>query len=85
MDKAVLIIDMPDKCRECPLHEISESFDKWLCVPMQKLHNKSSNIKPKWCPLKEMPQEQMHHSIDSTFISAAKTGYNWCINEILGE
>lgn len=55
MSKAVLVINnMPDKCVDCPLHEMSGNFDKFLCPPMQKSHDKFAKKKPDWCPLKPL-------------------------------
>lgn len=54
MSKAVLILDeMPRNCRECPLHEMSGSFNKAICVPMNKLYDKFAEHRQDWCPLKE--------------------------------
>ena len=52
MEKAVLIINMPEKCLDCVLHEMGSDFNKVLCVPLQRSIDKFTKEKPVWCPLK---------------------------------
>lgn len=59
MSKAILVIDMPDKCKDCTLHEMAGDFNKHLCVPMQRTHDKFSNTKPDWCPLRLVPEKSL--------------------------
>ena len=86
MSKAILVIDMPKSCSECPLF-----VGYYSDMNCKGLNNRGinypypENFRQKWCPLKEAPNKLIHHSIDSPFIRAAKTGYNTCIDEILGE
>lgn len=53
MDKAILIIDMPSCCKDCPLcvsEELFPSFDEYSCI----VENVAVDVydKPDWCPLK---------------------------------
>ena len=48
--------------------------------------------KPKWCPLKPMPEkknekdvEKIYSINDRSWTNGFSDGYNYCINEILGE
>ena len=47
MNKAMLIIDMPESCDECPLMFRHE--EERCCMPESR---NSFTIKPSWCPLK---------------------------------
>lgn len=47
MKKAVLIIDMPESCNECPLMFRHE--EERCCMPEGR---NSFSKKPSWCPLK---------------------------------
>lgn len=86
MSKAILIIDnMPDKCRDCSLHEMSGSFDKHLCVPMQKTHDKFANKRPEWCPLTPMPKYSHTGKSDYYQWGDWEDGWNACIDSLLLE
>ena len=77
MSKAVLVIDMPESCFHCKLHD-------WLnCRIIKGCH--TGNTRPDWCPLKEMPEILVHEPGESVCVKRYKTGWNRCINTILGE
>lgn len=81
-------MDMPESCRECPLHERSIHFDKSLCVPMEKLYDKFVDKKPSWCPLREVPEKKEvcgKYPQADKIPASYKVGYNACIDEILGK
>ena len=88
MDKAILIIDMPSCCKDCPLcvsEELFPSFDEYSCI----VENVAVDVydKPDWCPLKTMPEK---YDIDKSKCSDPfyefefEYEYNQCIDEILG-
>lgn len=92
MSKAILILDMPKSCDECEFClEITENYH--CCQRVSDNDDRCKRVdydvefyqyeKPKWCPLKELPQKQIIHNTDTTHHRFAKEGYNWCINEIL--
>ena len=81
MNKAILVIDMPKNCWECPLSE------NWEAIPsVEECHCILTNIdvdkfnKPDWCPLKQAPEEQEVWNDDDEWVK----GYNNCVREILG-
>lgn len=88
--KAVLVIDMPSCCAECPLMLWdAESEYYGACCPTLKevncvadsyKENENKGTKPNWCPLKPIP-EQMSWGHTADYIE----GYNACLEEILGE
>ena len=85
MSKAILILDkMPDKCNECPLHEMSCNFDNHLCVPIQKEHYKFAKKKPDWCPLREIPRPREIVNNYDDYLNGLDVGYNDCIYEMIG-
>ena len=65
--KAILVIDMPKCCAECPLMLWdAESEYYGACCPTLKedncvadsyKENENKGTKPNWCPLKPMPQK----------------------------
>ena len=79
MSKAILVIDMPESCDQCPL--LLRFMEERCCVPEKR---NSFTTKPYWCPLKPVPEKYdvgidygNYKSVDYEF------GYNRCIDEIL--
>ena len=84
MNKAILVIDMPKRCANCPLRCSVNGFQPFCTITFETLSdNEYYNTKPTWCPLKELPKKQKHRTIDNEFQRGAKTGWNYCIDEIL--
>lgn len=84
MDKAILVIDMPDSCIKCPVcasYQASafSSREYWCSTNGKDVEPYS---KPDWCPLKPAPEEQMIWYEDGR--SDWERGYNNCVYEILG-
>lgn len=93
MSKAILVIDMPSMCINCPCFKY-EMNDTGICcanVNDEKAYGLDIKSKPNWCPLKPIPQKQGVKSIE--FIPQGRWGayenscfgWNACIDEILGE
>lgn len=86
MSKAILLIDMPQSCGECSIcaswQSSAFSAREYWCPAMEN-KDVEPDKRPIWCPLKEVPKKQRHRSIDNEFQRGAKTGWNFCINEIL--
>lgn len=83
MNKAILVIDMPNSCSECPC--ISLGF----CNAVEKngICKSVGNIydKPNWCPLCEVPKRKglfRQLPMYDTDIHYEQ-GYNACIDEIM--
>ena len=85
MKKAILIIDMPDSCKDCPLcaaWDVIPSVEEYYCT----IENTGVDRyrKPDWYPLKELPRKKLNYTTSSDHINDFGIGYNQCINEILG-
>lgn len=87
MDKAILVIDMPNSCKECPL--FSGCYTDMCCKGM---NNKGidypypEDFRQDWCPLKPVPRMRftyIGHSDES--VADYNDGWNNCIRKILGE
>lgn len=70
---------MPSACEECRFSTIG-CQDNDICY----LNNKEIYLdkKPDWCPLKPMPEKKQHTLYS---VGAWNSGYNACIDEILGD
>lgn len=59
MSKAVLVMDMPSSCLECPIGQ-NESIPLETCIrcPLGKCAvDAETETRPDWCPLKPMPEK----------------------------
>ena len=94
MSKAILVIDMPQSCGDCPLFEYSDIC--MYCAANDIMANENYRLKD--CPLKPMPQElptpymmrqiQIANGIQTEkppYTEEYQKGYNDCLREILGE
>lgn len=95
--KAILVIDMPNRCGECPL--CSKDENCWGDIvsaecQMQYKGYVALNEKPYWCPLKPLPikNKYKHDSMatidyenDITLADYQNFGWNACLDEITGE
>ena len=68
--KAILVIDKPDSCEECPLHSYSNL--ELVCTPMRK---GASDVV---CPLRPMPMK-VRTDEDDIEVDSYWTGWNECI------
>ena len=86
MNEAILVINMPYSCAECPLVYGNDLSD-W-CYPMGHFNgdvfrHTQDNTKPDWCPLKQMPRMKftyVDHDDDAT--TNYNKGWNDCIDKI---
>ena len=70
MNKAILVIDMPEHCYDCQLR----TFD---CCNVTGEYAVPTS-RPYWCPLRELPQRFICFGEDDY-----TEGYNDCLNDIL--
>ena len=77
MSKAILVIDMPESCDECPL--LLRSYEERCCLPEKR---NSFTTKPDWCPLQPAPEEELVWFDDEW--GDWERGYNSCLHEIIG-
>lgn len=82
MRKAILAMDMPKNCAECRFSTIG-CQDNDICY----LNNKEIYLekKPKWCPLKPMPEKDNKSYFPDEYSDGHRDGYNACIDEILSK
>ena len=87
MDKAILVIDMPSCCNECPLVYGNDISD-W-CLPMGNFNGDvyshiTNNTKPDWCPLKPRPRMKFTYvNHDDIATATYNNGWNDCLGKIL--
>lgn len=80
MSKAVLVIDMPVACIDCPCHFAHEDGTIECGVRgMELLTDDIESFKYEDCPLLELPEKTDYPPISENSYAA---GYNDCIDEI---
>ena len=95
--KAILVIDMPTKCWDCPLFTYDSDFysEYGFCDDRNKLKLKEGgekirfDEKPTWCPLRPLPDKKMPKANemfpqDMRLVDRWK-GWDACLKEITGE
>lgn len=88
MSKAVLVMDMPECCADCPcsFFERSNSKLNLICGIVQEDANNVG--KPDWCPLRPMPEKETEpideYDIGKDYSEGTMDGWNACIDAIGG-
>ena len=89
MNKAILVIDMPNSCDECPL--FNNYYSDMCCRGLNYRridYPYPENVRQNWCPLKPVPHKQVEGgtwTLDGYVEDEFPVGWNACIEEILGE
>lgn len=87
MSKAILVMDMPNNCKECELYVCYRQYagDKGDCFCGMTKKDADFNNRPKSCPLRELPQKKKANTNTTAYDKAVQIGYNTCIDAILKE
>lgn len=80
MNKAILVIDMPDDCFECNFCVELSAQDR--CVAAGK--RIFTLGKPDWCPLKPAPEKDEVYYLHE-WSAGYKKGWNDCVNYVAVE
>ena len=97
--KAVLVIDMPDKCLNCPVHQFVEAeegeYDAFVFCNAENwrkpiTHQPVENLeeRPDWCPLRPLPAKKNVNQIVNIWgkeQGLCACGWNDCLDEITEE
>lgn len=79
MSKAIVVIDMPEKCSECVF---SNPDGDWCPFRGVVSYTEYGSKKPDNCPIRKIPdQMQMSHTQD--YNDGQNEGWNACIDNIL--
>ena len=90
MSKAFLVIDMPEKCIECPCFEFG--MDNY-CAVTGEINYSYNNSKPSDCPLKPVPEKKHQPQYCGNGVFGYRTameyeyarGWNECIDYFIGK
>lgn len=83
MAKAMLIMDMPSRCGDCPCFDNFNRMCQWEHKHLTLVEINIKDKKPTWCPLREVPEKKdaKYNPARNPYITQ---DYNACIDEILG-
>ena len=92
MSKAVIVLDMPKSCWKCRFQVLSDLYsleEEYVCeVECRALKESTMKNKPKWCPLKPMPQkkntEMSLNAMNDWLEHSERVGFNKCVDELVG-
>ncbi len=94
MAKAVLVMDMPERCDKCLLLlKIPQKDGLALCLARptngQEEYNpkREKSWRPDWCPLLELPEKMpdLEHGYENVEKSIIRIGWNACLDAIAKE
>lgn len=86
MDKAILLMDVPEKCIDCNLCVLDMDASLSCYYYKREICNNvgENNSRPEWCPLKELPKEDHENHYPDEWEDGYADGWNECIREITG-
>lgn len=82
MSKAILVINMPERCYDCKFCYYSDGrvpICQWENMPIDE----PKKIKPNWCPLQPPPERETYFLGMSSYSEGYVDGWNDCIDDIL--
>lgn len=79
MSKAILIIDMPEKCGDCKFHRVGNCGYEDCFLTRKSVFSENKSEREDWCPLKEIPCKMIKENKYDDYAD----GYNACIDEML--
>lgn len=85
MAKAVLVMDMPESCWECPC--MKELYEYSICEVKTNVCDEYEHNRPDWCPLRELPERATEltdaDDLGVEYVRGTMDGWNACLDEIL--
>lgn len=83
MSKGIILLDMPENCRDC------KYFGLTCKIIEEKCNRYNQDGKPDWCPIKpipeKMPEKDYSPIEDKHYFDGYDDGWNHCLNNILKE
>ena len=77
--KAILVIDMPTNCMDCPMCQLSDWDGEYHCFGANSVEVNFKGDKPDWCPLRPLPDEKEQWNsweLDFRNESSYRAGWN---------
>lgn len=96
MSKAVLVMDMPDRCKDCDFYDNNIHLEKICHAKVENSEKcglyyreiENHAVKPDWCPLRPVPEKVTEpideEDIGKDYSEGTMDGWNACIDAIGG-
>ncbi len=92
MSKAILVMDMPENCKDCIMSIQSKEKHTgqfcWRCINAPTIMIDKSGDKPDFCPLRPVPEKVTEpideEDIGKDYSEGTMDGWNACIDAIGG-
>ena len=81
MSKAVLVMDMPQFCTQCPCYDMTYEMCQYK---YKDIDNNNRSARPNWCPLRPLPEED-NKEYFLEWSRGYQGGWNDCISAITSE
>lgn len=88
MSKSVLVIDTPENCYDCPFGtsycgeleyvgycELADCLDYDVILMTEEHYDYESKSRPKWCPLKPLPEKKKEYIVPNDNVESQKRYY----------
>lgn len=93
MSKAVLVIDMPERCKDCDFCDSNIHLEKVCHAKVEDSEEcglyyreiENDAVKPDWCPLVPLQEKNIECDFKSCSKGCCTVGWNACIDAITGE
>ena len=91
MAKAVLVMDMPEGCHNCPLIlKIPQKNGLALCLGRQEGSERQdyeheSTWEANFCPLRKLPEKEHGDNEYDEYLDGYDAGWNACLDAIIGD
>ena len=94
MAKGIIVVDMPERCDDCPVEAYNETFygdelNHW-CPFEYKGYTDDvrGNRRADWCPIRPIPEKKLLTGVVSSAKAVGdelvRAGWNACLDEIEG-
>ena len=84
MSKAVLVMDMPEKCSWCPLGRLFGTAGATECRATERVNRDCESV-PDWCPIRPIPEKVTEDGLECFGELKYMQGWNDCRHVICGD
>lgn len=99
MNKSILVIDTPESCEKCRFCSFGSYGAKRCAAVDQAIFLKKEELKPNWCPLRDIPakmdidrerqvsirEDCYDDESDEAYLQGNVRGWNACIDKLIDD
>lgn len=85
MAKGIIVMEIPEKCEDCPLARYVTLNDRFCCITGKNVYIEQMFRHPDWCPVHPMPQRKEvmgygNYSLLDFERRGRQVGWNDCVD-----